>query len=293
MEARRREMGDTRPCWTIGRPSPIRCGLARLVLFVVLGHASAATAGTLIGVSFASTLRETTVWSIDPATAEAAPLAASGDLGMNSLSKAPDGQLYTLPRVIGPPPLKLVDPVTGSTSTVLTLSGGAIDIRATAISPAGEMFAVVADTAVTRQLYQIDPSNGDVSLVADLAFGSIQGADFAPDGTLYAWDGVGGLLRIDPASGLASAVSPTHSEVVDIQTLAFAGDGTLYGAGADLYRIEPTDGSYTLIAPIDFGGATDSVRGIAYVPEPGAMTLFVVSWLAVVAALFRPRQGGT
>jgi hypothetical protein len=74
---------------------------------------------------------------------------------------------------------------------------------------------------------------------------------------------------VDPRTGLAHDVDPTVGGNDDLpfgvsspQTLAFAPDGTLYGAWGELVTLDPATGVATLV-----GGSYADVRGLAYLSD--------------------------
>ena len=128
-----------------------------------------------------------------------------------------DGQLYgVLPNMT----LRTINPTTGSTSPVASLTG-ANSIEAVAFSPDGTLYASASPSStVGTHLYTINTTSGDMSLIGSMGL-EIDTLAFAPDGYLYgATSGPrrSALYRIDPdtasrttvgASGVDSIVGIT------------------------------------------------------------------------------------
>ena len=127
------------------------------------------------------------------------------------------------------------------------------------------------------QLAQLNLGTGAATLVGSQQGQalSIMGMTCSPDGTLYAIGQLdstnpdfNSLYAVDRETGLASLIGSTG--VLDpselgfsgfFMALAFAPDGTLYGANVNtLFRIDPTTGMATKV--VDFTGVT-SVMGLA------------------------------
>jgi hypothetical protein len=151
------------------------------------------------------------------------------------------------------------------------------------VSPGGTLYGVFGGL----QLRTINPATGVTSLVATLSGVSIvEALGFASNGRLHAAGAPTGsastdLYTVDLISGALSHVG----EIVpggDIDTLAYASDGFLYGATSGpnrptLCRIDPATGAKT-----DAGDTgVNSIVGIAQlpaaVPEPATPALFAVA----------------
>ena len=97
---------------------------------------------------------------------------------------------------------------------------------------------------------------------------NIMGMTCSPDGTLYAVgqnnpniSDFNSLYAVDRATGLASRIGSTGVTGKFLMALAFARDGTLYGANVSaLFRINPSTGEATKV--VDFTGVT-MVMGLA------------------------------
>src|SRR5262249_583150 len=187
------------------------------------GAASAA----LIGVSWAFDKTSTTVWSIDPDTGATTPIGVSHAQGLNSLARRSDGMLVSVATFLLPAPVVQIHPESGYAQTIVNPNFGGVDplVTALAFSRNDTLYAIVNLYPPSQdRLYTLDLDTGLGTLVASFPGRSIQGLDFGPDGFLYAWDIVDGLLRIDPATWTVVDVSQRYSgAAADIQSLAFDG----------------------------------------------------------------------
>ncbi len=125
-------------------------------------------------------------------------------------------------------------------------------------------------------VYTVNPADGSTILVGDsgLGFAAISAMDFNNAGTLYAsvnivggGFGGGNLATINKVTGEATVIGPFGTD--RMEAIAFASDGTLYGATTsgggnpgELYTINTATGQATLVSPIlDLSGA----------PHPGGI----------------------
>jgi hypothetical protein len=191
---------------------------------------------------------------------------------LNSLARDSTGALYS----VSYPDLIRIDPNTGAGTSIAKVQYPG-DFRALAFSSAGTLYGIVnggglGQTEVPDDLVTIDMGTGVITAVGNTGHSGVQGLAFASDGTLYGWDVRDGLLTINLATGAASLVNPgTKPTGVDIQSIAFAPDGRLYGARNNLYAISISNGATTLIGS---GGYSD-VRGIEFLAEQGRGCLTV------------------
>lgn len=202
---------------------------------------------------------------LDEVTAVVTTIGSCGFVELNSLARLSDGRLIAATKS-GAITARLVtiDPVTGVADMLHFPFLN--DIRALAVSPGGVLHAIDSNGSGTQNtLYWLDLSVplGDSSIkhfVGQTSIPGIQGMEFAPDGSLYAWSVTHGLILIDPATGNATDVNGVIDGSSIVQTLAFAPDGTLYGAYEFLYRIDRQTGQTTQI-----GGPTNaSIRGFEH-----------------------------
>jgi hypothetical protein len=161
-----------------------------------------------------------------------------------------------------------------------------------AFSPAGVLYAInsgdgPSQTGSPDLLYTIDQLTGAATFIGSVGYEGVQALDFAPDGTLYGWDlRSAGLFTIDPLTGAATDVNPAIGDFGDMQAIAFARNGRLYGATngpqSSLVEINRLTGAVTVV-----GGPTDlDIRGLAIVPEPSG----ILSGLIGIALLAGARR---
>ena len=256
--------------------------LALALATVMLLAAPAAGHAALVGIGFGGS-----VYSINETTGAGTLLGSSGFGGTNSMARNSAGILYSAT----PSLLITINPVTGVGTLATTLSGfGAegLSIRGLAFSSTGVLYAVnnggsPGDTTTNDLLYTINASTGAMTLVGTMAFTGVQSLTFSSGGTLYGFDGGGGLITIDPLTAAATDVNLTiGASGNDIQTIAFSPGGTLYGGRNNLFTIDLTTGASTLVGG-GSGGTFVDVRGMEFlaaagpgpvpVPEPGTMAL--------------------
>lgn len=196
---------------------------------------------------------------------------------LNSLAADADGRLYTAQSGTGR--LLRIDP-TGVNTTVVGTNADLNDVRAMAVSPGGDLYAITSPGGSTNPQYllRLDPLTGSTLSTVSLGTHLYQGMDFSPMGALYAWDFETGLVSIDIGTGAATDQNPNEVGPL-FQSITFRPDGALFGATQSaLYSVFPAGTS----AQIGSFGPGIDMRGIEYVPEPGAAAL-VAAALSIAA----------
>jgi hypothetical protein len=196
-----------------------------------------------------------TVVRINETTAATTFVGNSGVAGTNSLANS-GGLYYTAANGV----LYRIKSSTGAATAVSTLHfAGASDIRAMAADGAGRLW-MIAENASGDQLWRVDPFSGAGTLIGNTGLTAVQSLECDDKGRLWAYDsaiGGIGLLRIHRTLGTAWDADPSVPRQQGFQSLAFATDGTLFGAtNEQLFTLAP-NGSATLV-----GGALGEVRGI-------------------------------
>ncbi len=185
----------------------------------------------------------------------------TGFNNLNSLAQNSNGVFYAAQR-LGPTSGQLltIDPVTGAGTVVTAIS---VDVRGLAFSANDTLFAIVdPGTGLIDELHELNPVTGQSTMLGLTGFVSVQGLDFAPGGTLYAWDIDEGLLTVDPASGTAIDVNGATDGTVQIQSLLFLPDGTLVGGSLPgFYEIDPVTGDISFVGDTGF-----DIRGMEINP---------------------------
>ncbi len=214
----------------------------------------------MIGVSWGGD-----VYSIDSTTGTGTQIGSTGfasgsGIGTNSMAIAQGTVWVTYNSGINMTDFQTVNRSTGAATTI---SSAPIDIRGFAHDGASTFYAIANSTVDT--LYRVDPTTGAMTFVGATGFTGIQG--LAHDGTsLYAWDLFDGLLVIDTTTGVATDVSAVNgglASVASAQFLAVDTAGNLLTGRSNLFSVDKTNGSATLIGT---GGYSD-VRGADFTCE--------------------------
>jgi Subtilase family/Carboxypeptidase regulatory-like domain/Repeat of unknown function (DUF6923)/PKD domain len=203
-----------------------------------------------------------TLSTTDGSVTTIGPAVPGGGESWTGLAGAPDGTLYGSATTCGSSTLYEVDPATGTTTAIGTITNAPciIDI---AVNGDGDMYGV---DIVNDNLIQIDPATGAGTVVGSLGFSAnyAQGMDFDEEsGVLFwaAYSSSGELRVIDTATGASSPVGgfPGGAEV---DCLAIAtGGGDIVWLSED-----PTGG---ILAP-DGGTVTADVTfDASVVTQPG------------------------
>ncbi len=218
----------------------------------------------LRGISFTGA-----AYALSSATGTGIAIGTTGAAGLNSMARY--GSL--LLSVTSAGALVAINPFNGAAGTLVTTSPALTSVRGLATTPSGVLYAIQDGglTTVPDKLYTIDVTTGLTTFIGNCSHNGLQG--FASDlaGNLYAWDlgpgtGVGvGLVVVDALTGATTDVNPAVGNTVDIQTLATAPSGVLFGGRNSLYTVDTSTGVVTLVGA---GGFTD-LRGMEFVPAAG------------------------
>jgi len=222
---------------------------------------------SLIAVSWSNTSSGVFIIDAKTGTGERVGLAV-GFVGLNSLARNSSGDLIsagTRRTDRATPILVRIDPTTGFATQLATLDlGGPTSVYALAFSPSDVLYAITNRTpgaTSPQDLFTIDPESGRGTLVGRTGRSFLAGLAFSPEGVLYGWDSRAGLVTIDLSSGIAISASPGAGGTPDIQTLAFAPNGDLFGARDALFAIDRSTGAFSLIG----GGGYSDVRGMEFI----------------------------
>ncbi len=201
---------------------------------------------------------------IEQNTGAASLLFSSGVGGMQGMTIAPNGRFWCIRRQ-SPlfPAVCQVDTVLNNATS--TAAGGINDATGIAMSPSGYLYASTVVGGSNGSLYVIDLVTGPPQIVGLIRIGNqglaVYSMTFAPNGTLYGWAGGYGLVRINPFTAEAVDVDGQVGNQENMQGLALAPDGFLYGGYTEFYRIDPNTGAVTMIAgSVGFSG----FRGLEY-----------------------------
>lgn len=211
------------------------------------------------------------VYVVDGSTGAASLSFSTGIQGLQGLTildtGSDTGRLLAVQRANpGQPRIWELDTVLLSARSVhYTALDNAMDI---AVSPSGLVYVVTLAGGVQCRLYTIDmsdPSGSPAVLVGDVKTAGqwvpVIGMTFAPNGVLYGWATSHGLVTVDPLTAQAVDVDGMLGATNELQDLAWAPDGYLYGGYSDWYRVDPATGTRTLLGALPAGS---DVRGIEW-----------------------------
>lgn len=229
----------------------------RLVFLSAALFQGVANAEEIIAVSFYMN-----TYRIDSVTGTNDLIGSTGVMGINSLAKDRAGNLYSTD---AGNQLIVINPNDGSVTPVATLDlgGATVDVPAMAFSPEDTLYLI--NREADDLLYSVDVNTGDGTLVGPTGSAVLlQGLACATNGALYGWDVHQGLVSVNPATGAATDLNPLEGATAQIQCLAFAPDGTLYGARQGLFTIDTATG---VPSPILSDGLVE-IRGMEFNTGP-------------------------
>jgi hypothetical protein len=258
-----------------------------LLAGLVLGTAGSASADTIFAVN--NDLTGKSLVTIDPVTGLGSVVASYSGLNIHSLTFDGGGTLFGT----DDESLLTIDTTTGAASTVGAF-GTSIWPNSLAFSTSDELFAI---QNVGSRFLSIDPATGastQIGLTGSVGLYSVDGLAFDAAGTLF---GVGyidmndmsariqSLFTVDTATGVGSIMVTLNGTPNNIEGIAFASDGTLYGVdtttSSRLVSIDPATGNVTDIGT-DLGLGNSMVHSLAITPEPATMSLLALGGLAIL-----------
>lgn len=194
-------------------------------------------------------------------TGQRRDLGATGLTDCNAMARL-GSQLFVAARSAGRHCLATLDPITARATVLFPQLG--VDVRALELNPvfstAGNrtLFGVVNTRTNVDDLVTIDVGTGQVATIGSTGRSGIQALAHHGN-TLYGWDVVAGLVRIDPSTGVATDPFPAvGTSGVSVQFLCVDHAFSLVGGNSSLYRIDPQTGLPSLIGSL--GGFVD-LRG--------------------------------
>jgi hypothetical protein len=261
-----------------------RISIAALILLSSMG--SCAFGQYIIGLPIGFTPGTAPLVRINPVTGAYTTIANSGN-SYQALAQNAAGELYAgwFSSSAENGRVSRINSATGAPlQTFNAVTPGAGDIRGLSFDLTGRLFAVVnrndaqGSPTLPDDLYEINLAGQTTSRIGSLGFLGVQGLDASLGGSLFAWDVQDGLLMVNPVTGAATDVNAGIGGTAQIQSIVFAPDGRLFGAGDALYGINPMTGAFSQIGA---GGGPD-IRGIEWiVPEPSAAILIAVAGISV------------
>ena len=148
-----------------------------------------------------------TAWSIDSTTGATVNLGATGFIQVNSQAVSANGTVYAIAGL--------------TTAELITISPGGVGTLVGPVAPAANVRSLAYDDTTDTlyaftptSLYSIDPLTGTTTLVALTGLAVPNAAEITPDGTLYVWNGqggltVGGLHTVDKMTGVPTQIAPS------------------------------------------------------------------------------------
>ena len=248
------------------------------------------------------------VYNVNASTGAASgPRTTGGTGGLLGLATAADGTLYGLNsggasstgRSAGQ--LVTIDPATGATVAIGSLGLTSLSEGDLAFDPTtGTLYGVSNEQdQFDRRLFTINTATGASTDLGNITrFGAIVNSSdfsamaFTADGSLLLLDTfMDRLYTVDKATAEVSAAVDLSTDLGGVAGMVFDRDaGTLYvadgsDAASNLYTLNPTSGTLTLIGPT---GVAGGLSGLAFVvPEPTGLAVF---GMAGVGLLRRRRR---
>lgn len=248
--------------------------IAMLAGVFTLLSASTSLAQELLGIE-----QSGNVIRIDKTTGTGTLIGFSGFVATNSAASDSSGRMFT---IIGIPgglgQLIEIDPATGAGSVALEFPGCpssvGVGVRGMAFDSSDTLFVVldVGDFSDPDVLATIDTTTGACSEIGAMGLTGVQALAFDSADNLFCLDVFvpKGLCSVDKTTGIATKIAVEDS-LGDNQALEFDTDGTLFGARANLVRIDPVTGARTIVGATGF---TD-IRGLAFVGPAGPQVQIV------------------
>lgn len=255
----------------------IPCAAFLATLLLTAGSASAVT---MLGVAWDGI--DSPVYTINPLDGSRSFLGYSGMRGLNSLTRTSANEYLSVSTNPGGSVLVRIDPGTGQGTPIAVLSSGGV--RGLAASATDALYAALDG----GQILKLEQATGGILSSFRVPFVLLQALTFSPDGTLYGWDAVAGLVVIDPVAAAGWDVNAAMGGTTAIQSLAFDSSGTLFGVRNSLFHISTATGEATA-----FGLTEESdLRGLeVIVPEPASLLLLLSAsgLMAYCRRAHRPR----
>ena len=202
------------------------------------------------------------VVSIETPTGVTTLIGDTGDVSLDSL--AIDAQQRLLTNTVGPGHhgLQEISPFDGSAVWAGNPCRGT---DAMAFSPGSTNLLYIVDDSDRLWLRDLnDEACASTQLIGVLTLRNVRGMTFDANGVLWGWSSSYGLITIDPATAVCTNISGLIDGSTDIQGIAFAGNGWLYGAYDHLFVINTVTGEDVQVSTNPTGY---SIRGIEFYPH--------------------------
>lgn len=221
------------------------------------------------------------LYTIDTVTGSSTLIGSTGVAGIQGLAIDPaTGKMYATGGSVNGPSLGLyeIDRNTGAASSI----GGSQKFIALDFSPVnGMLYGQASPDYDEDDLFTIDITTGDETLVGDLVHEHMQGIAFSADGSEIFWTHEGRLSSLDPGD----ASETNLGNIGDFLRIALGLDDVLYASGfagsgdKGLYTIDTGAVTRTLVADTGnyfFGLTADNSSSV---PEPTTFMLLVAGGL--------------
>jgi hypothetical protein len=183
------------------------------------------------------------------------------------MARDQNGRIYSAyGRYDHPYEIYLIDPVTATPALQCTtsLSG----ITGLAFDELDRLYALSERTPGTSSefdLYQVDLATGQTTLIGDTQLTNCGTLTYG-GGSLWTFDGfTHGLVRIDPATAVATDVNPGFLGPADWDSLVMTPEGVLYQLNSGLWVQDVQTGVPSLVAEAPYFGI---FGGAEYLPGP-------------------------
>jgi len=178
-----------------------------------------------------------------------------------------------------------IDPLTGSLIStiggIMDVAGSPIKIGDLAFQPGTDvLYGIGANNeGPGGDLFTINTTNAVATFIGSVISRAC-GLAFAPNGTLYCWEGEGdGLHTVNPNTGQIISTIPTDTEEF-IDALAVRADGTIFGSPAGccvepdyILTVDPANGDVNFIGASGLGYVSDLAFSAIAVPAKVVPTL--------------------
>ena len=251
-----------------------------LLIGLVCGFTPPAVAG-LLGVDFDSG----NLYSVSPANASLTLVGNTGLTNWAEIEFAPNGTLYGF-TTGGSSNLYKIDPVTAGTALVGPLQLPFVFEGGLAFAPNGAAFGTNGNSSGNPQLFRLNLSTGQATVIATISGGDhdINGLAYRGDGKLIGLDRVSNdLLIIDPVTAASSVLASVPATVGSAGGMTVlngvgyfntSGPISSFPGSNELYSFDLFTGASTRIGSFAPTITGTGISGLAAtIPEPSTLGL--------------------
>lgn len=190
-----------------------------------------------------------------------------------------NGKLYTLNQTTDQ--FMELDPSNGSTVNSIGVGANVVGEGAMAFNSLGTLFFSASSGGIGA-LYS-STLNGSSTLINGSMDPSMDGMDFAPDGTLYGISQDMSFYTIDPTNGNTSLIGATGIGAIGpVAGFAIRNDGAMFAAvGRSLYSINPVTGAGSFIGVTGY----DLISGLTFLDDGGGQVPEPSTWALMLSGL--------